>query len=51
MTVGVNWYATPNIRFMANCVRADTDPTSPEKFAITGDEDVNIFQLRSQIDF
>jgi len=51
ITVGVNWYATPNIRFMANYVRASTDPTSPEKFATTGDEDVNIFQLRSQIDF
>jgi phosphate-selective porin len=51
MTVGLNWYAKPNFHFMANCVRASTDPTSPERFATTGDEDVNIFQLRSQIDF
>jgi len=51
ITVGVNWYATPSIRFMANYVRASTDPTSVVKFAGAGDEDVNIFQLRSQIDF
>jgi phosphate-selective porin OprO/OprP len=51
ITVGVNWYATPNIRFMANYVRASTDPTSPARFAGNGDEDVNIYQLRSQIDF
>ncbi len=51
ITVGLNWYATPNVRFMANYVRASTDPTSPEKFAGAGDEDVNLFQLRSQIDF
>ncbi len=51
ITVGLNWYATPNIRFMANYVRASTDPTSEVKFPTTGDEDVNIFQFRSQIDF
>ena len=51
LTLGVNWYATPNIRFMANYVRAETDPTSVEKFDDTGDEKVNIFQVRGQIDF
>ena len=51
ITVGLNWYATPNVRFMANYVRASTDPTSVVKFPTTGNEDVNIFQLRSQIDF
>ncbi|HHH44089.1 MAG TPA: porin, partial [Gammaproteobacteria bacterium] len=51
ITLGLNWYATPNVRFMVNYVRASTDPTSPEKFAATGNEDVNLFQLRSQIDF
>jgi len=51
VTVGVNWYATPNIRFMANYVHASTDPTSRVKFASTGNEDANVFQLRGQIDF
>ena len=51
ITVGLNWYATPNVRFMANYVRASTDPTSKVKFPTAGNEDVNIFQLRSQIDF
>ena len=51
ITLGVNWYATPNIRFMANYVRASTDSTSPISYPAAGDEDVNIYQLRSQVDF
>ncbi len=43
MTIGVNWYATPTIRFMGNYVM--TDASRSEK------EDPNIFQLRGQIDF
>jgi phosphate-selective porin OprO/OprP len=51
ITLGVNWYATPNIRFMANYIRAKTDPTSVVKYPSAGDEDVDIFQLRAQVDF
>ncbi|HHJ15124.1 MAG TPA: porin [Gammaproteobacteria bacterium] len=51
ITLGVNWYATPNVRFMANYIHASTAPSSPDAFPGTGDEDVNIFQVRSQIDF
>jgi phosphate-selective porin OprO/OprP len=51
ITLGVNWYATPNIRFMANYILASTDPTSVDKYPTAGDEDVNIFQVRGQIDF
>jgi phosphate-selective porin OprO/OprP len=51
ITVGLNWYATPNIRFMANYVRASTDPTSVVKYPSAGDEDVNLVQVRAQIDF
>jgi len=51
ITLGVNWYATPNIRFMANYIFASTDPTSVVKYPASGDEDVNIFQVRGQIDF
>ncbi len=43
ITIGLNWYATPTIRFMANYVIADSD--NP-KF-----NDPDIFQLRGQIDF
>ena len=50
-TLGVNWYATPNIRFMANYVRAETDPTSVETNELAVDEKINIFQVRGQIDF
>jgi phosphate-selective porin OprO/OprP len=51
ITVGLNWYATPNIRFMANYIFASTDPTSVVEYPESGDEDVNIFQVRGQIDF
>jgi len=51
ITLGVNWYATPNVRFMMNYVHASTNPTSPTTFAGTGDENINIIQLRGQVDF
>jgi len=51
LTLGVNWYATPNIRFMGNYIYASTDPTSVVEYPTAGDEDVNIFQVRGQIDF
>ncbi len=51
VTLGLNWYATPNIRFMGNYIYARTDPTSVEKYPDSGDEKVNIFQVRGQIDF
>ncbi len=43
ITLGLNWYATPSIRFMANYVL--TDSNNPNF------DDPNIFQLRGQIDF
>jgi len=51
ITVGLNWYATPNMRFMANYIRASTDPASEVKYASAGDEDANICQLHGQVDF
>jgi len=51
ITLGLNWYATPNIRFMANYIHASTDPTSVVQYPAAGDEDVDIFQLRGQVDF
>ena len=41
-TVGLNWYATPTVRFMANYTSADVDGQS---------DDFDAFHFRSQIDF
>lgn len=46
VTLGLNWYATPNIRFMANYIIADVDGGA--KFP---DDDPNLFQIRGQVDF
>ena len=43
VTVGLNWYATPTIRFMANYVM--TNASRSDKV------DPNILQMRGQIDF
>ena len=51
VTLGLNWYTTPNIRLMANYVYARTKPTSVIKYPTAGNEKVNIFQLRGQVDF
>ena len=48
LTIGVNWYATPTIRLMANYVKVLDLTDSPN----TSDNDEpDIFQLRAQIDF
>ncbi len=44
VTLGLNWYATPTIRFMANYIFADSKRNGIN-------DDPQIFQLRSQIDF
>ncbi len=44
ITLGLNWYVNPLIRFMANLVLIDTDP-------VAGNEDITAFQMRAQIDF
>ena len=44
ITLGLNWYVNPLIRFMANLVFIDTDPKA-------GNEDAAAFQMRAQIDF
>ena len=46
-TIGLNWYATPTIRFMANYnwTHVDNDNTGEE------DVDGNVLQVRGQVDF
>ena len=46
VTVGVNWYATPNIRFMFNYIHVDTNDTNNRVI-----DDPDIFQVRAQIAF
>lgn len=44
ITAGLNWYTTPNIRFMLNYINSSTSTDS-------GDIDIHIAQMRAQIDF
>ncbi len=46
VTVGVNWYATPNIRFMFNYIHVDTKSNDNRVI-----EDPDIFQARAQLRF
>ena len=53
ITVGLNWYATKYVRFMANYIRANADPVNADIQDSQGqdDDEPNIFQIRAQIDF
>jgi phosphate-selective porin OprO/OprP len=46
-TIGLNWYATRNIRVMANYIDATVEYPGQG----ISDEDIKAFQLRGQIDF
>lgn len=53
ITIGVNWYATKYVRFMANYVMVDADPVR-SGLVVPGDYDddsPSIMQVRAQIDF
>lgn len=47
-TVGLNWYATNNIRFSANYVKVDVDTANS---AVQYQDDAEIVALRAQVDF
>jgi len=49
VTLGLNWYVNPQVRFMANYVKV-VDLEDPAAGASEGDEP-GVFQLRAQIDF
>lgn len=48
LTIGVNWYATPTIRFMGNYVNVLDLNDSPTQ---SDSDKPDIFELRAQIDF
>jgi len=51
LTLGVNWYVNPHIRFMANYIMVDNDELADDDGDVQGDDDPKIFQLRAQLDF
>ena len=48
ITVGVNWYLNPQMRFMFNYVNSSVDTAT---LPVTDGGSVNIFQFRTQVDF
>ncbi len=51
VTLGLNWYANPQIRFMFNYVRVDNDDDADADGDVAGDDDPEILQFRAQVDF
>jgi len=50
-TLGVNWYANPKLRFMLNYIMVDNDQFADADGDVIGNDDVNILQMRTQLDF
>ena len=44
ITIGVNWYLNPQVRFMANYVHVDTNSNA-------GNDNPDVIQFRGQLDF
>jgi phosphate-selective porin OprO/OprP len=51
ITLGANWYLTPNARLMANYIMVDTDGVTPSGTNVSAGDDPNVFLVRAAIDF
>lgn len=52
ITLGVNWYVNPHIRYMFNYIRIDNDESADADGDVSGgNDDPAILQIRAQIDF
>jgi phosphate-selective porin OprO/OprP len=51
ITLGANWYLTPNTRIMANYIMSDTDSVAPSGTNVSANDDPNVFLVRAAIDF
>lgn len=50
-TLGLNWYATNNVKFMLNYVHADVDYAREVKNLGQKDRNINVYDLRAQVKF
>jgi phosphate-selective porin OprO/OprP len=58
MTLGLNWYVNPYIRFMANYILVDNNDNATNNSgnlhadeSSAANDDPQIFMLRAQVDF
>lgn len=51
VTLGLNWYANPQVRFMFNYLRVDNDDDADADGDVAADDDPEILQFRAQIEF
>ncbi|MFW2371758.1 MAG: OprO/OprP family phosphate-selective porin [Gammaproteobacteria bacterium] len=52
LTLGINWYVNPRLRYMLNFVKVDNDLAADGGApVVAGDDDPEIIQIRAQIDF
>jgi phosphate-selective porin OprO/OprP len=50
-TLGLNWYLNPNVRLMANYIKADFDDSARENGELDSGSDLDILQMRVQAEF
>jgi phosphate-selective porin OprO/OprP len=51
ITLGVNWYLTPNMRLMANYIMANRDNVTTTGAGVMADDDPQILLMRAAVDF